>query len=117
MIHISEFVAALMRQAVGAPGNETPIMSLFREWVKLQDEEVRSLQACETGNGDTPECLAAMNAVIAVEAKIASTPAVDLRDYALKIAAVTNFGLWAVPPIYDTQDLRNEVFRLVAKGA
>lgn len=67
---------------------ETPVMKVYREWVAAKEVETA---AYAVANNDAAQD-AAWDARHAIEKRIMTVPSETLNDWALKMAAWSNFG-------------------------
>ena len=101
--------------ATGAALTETPVMAMFREWKKRTANEMRVYADDTTGDGDSPECLAATDAVKGIEHQMLAVPSVSAQDFVLKMLVLTGDGQWGAPSRYTAPQLWAEARALVGE--
>lgn len=89
--------AALVAGAVPAVAldqPETPVETLFREWLRLFEIEQSVYEVSPAGSD--AETAAATQSLMAVERKMVAVPAQTERDWMLKAVAISCFGVFPV---------------------
>jgi len=105
--------AAGMTAALPAPGHAqglgTPAQRLFLEWRAAIAQEQAAYDA-----GECDEvCAQLLKGRTALENRLMDTPSQTPRDLLCKIAAYTNFGLFALPETIGQTQIWNEARALI----